>query len=163
MIEYDFTLKFDVSGVDAELDAIADALYGAGCDDAIIGLGKTGMIAANFTRDASSASDAINSAIADVKQCFPDARLVEATPDFVGLTEIAEIIDCSRQNVRGLYMRNINTFPAPIHEGHSTIWHLAKVLTWLKEKGHYAISDGLIDVSIANMKLNIERQLQELH
>jgi hypothetical protein len=161
MTEYDFTLKFDVSGINTNPSDIADLLYGAGCDDAIIGFGKDGVIAVNFTRDALSASDAINSAISDVNQCVPDARLIEAIPDFVGITEIAEIIKCSRQNVRGLYIRKSNNFPPPIHDGNQVIWHLAKVLPWFREKQNYSIPDNLIDISIKNMKLNIERQLQD--
>lgn len=163
MTEYDFTLKFDVSEVDAEPSDIADSLYGAGCDDAIIGFGKDGVVAANFIRTALSASEAINSAISDVNQCFPKARLIEATPDFVGITEIAEIVECTRQNVRSLYVRKANNFPPPIHEGRYTIWHLANVLAWFQEKRNYSIPTDLLDVSKANMRLNIERQLQELH
>ena len=42
MINYDFTLKFDISGVNEAQDALADALYGNGCDDTSLVLEKSG-------------------------------------------------------------------------------------------------------------------------
>jgi hypothetical protein len=97
MKEYSFTLKFNFP--DARIDPVREALrnanryidrlYEAGCDDTLIGIGKQGCIALDFIRSASSAFDAISSAIVDVKKVIPDASLIEATPDFVGLTDIS--------------------------------------------------------------------------
>ncbi|MGD0960426.1 MAG: DNA-binding protein [Methylomonas sp.] len=162
MNKYDFTLKFDISGIKDAQDTIAGALYGNGCDDAVIDIGKAGQIALNFERNAASATEAISSALNDVKKTLPDARLIEATPDFVGVTDIADILACSRQNVRGLYVKNRTTFPTPIHDGSSALWHLAKVLGWFKEKGGYKIPDNLIEVSRENMRINLDRQIREV-
>jgi hypothetical protein len=163
MKDYDFTLKFDISNISDAPEVIADSLYENGCDDSVIGFGKAGQIAVNFTRTAVSASEAIHSALKDVKKTIPAARLIEATPDFVGLTDIADILECSRQNVRGLYVSSRSTFPTPVHEGSSTIWHLAKVLPWLRDKGNYKITDDLIEVSIANMKINLDQQMRSAY
>ena len=116
----------------------------------------------NFTREAATALEAVSSAIADVRKAIPEARLVEATPDLVGLTDIAEILGCSRQNIRKLVIGNKSIFPSPVHEGNSSIWHLAKVLPWFKAKGNYNIEENLIEVSGANMQVNIARQMQDL-
>lgn len=162
MSEFDFLLKFDLADPNSDPDKFVDALYEAGCDDATIGIGQHGRVALNFTREAASAFDAVASAIADVKKAIPDARLVEATPDLVGLTDIAEILGCSRQNIRKLVIGNKSVFPSPVHDGHSAIWHLAKVLPWFKAKGNYKIDDSLVEVSGANMQVNIARQMQDL-
>jgi hypothetical protein len=162
MTEFDFLLKFDLPDPETDPDNYVDALYNAGCDDATIGIGQHGRVALNFTREAASALEAVASAIADVKKAIPEARLVEATPDLVGLTDIAEILGCSRQNIRKLVIGNKSIFPSPIHEGNSAIWHLAKVLPWFKAKGSYQIEDNLIEVSGANMQVNIARQMQDL-
>ncbi|MFA6921115.1 MAG: DNA-binding protein [Gallionella sp.] len=162
MNEFDFLLKFDLSDAESEPEKLVDALYESGCDDAIIGIGQHARIALNFTREAATALEAVASAIADVKKAIPGARLVEATPDFVGLTDIAEILGCSRQNIRKLVTGNKSMFPSPIHEGNSALWHLAKVLPWFKAKGNYQIEDNLIEISSANMQVNIARQMQEL-
>lgn len=162
MTEYDFLLKFDLPGPDVDPDEFVDALYEAGCDDATVGIGQHGRVALNFTREAASAVEAVSSAIADVKRAIPKAKLIEATPDLVGLTDIAEIMGCSRQNIRKLVVGHRSLFPSPIHEGSATIWHLSKVLQWFKAKGSYAIEDNLIEISKATMQVNIARQMQDL-
>ena len=162
MTEFDFILKFDLPDPETDPDKFVDALDEAGCDDATIGIGQHGRVALNFTREAATALEAVASAIADVRKAIPGARLVEATPDLVGLTDIADILGCSRQNIRKLVIGNKSIFPSPIHEGSSSIWHLAKVLPWFKAKGNYKIEDNLIEISDANMQVNIARQMQDL-
>ena len=162
MTEFDFVLKFDLPDPKSDPDKFVGALYDSGCDDATIGIGQHGRIALNFTREAVTALDAVASAIADVRRAIPGARLVEATPDLVGLTDIAEILGCSRQNIRKLVTGNKSIFPSPVHEGSSSIWHLAKVLPWFIAKGSYKIEENLIEISGANMQVNIARQMQDL-
>lgn len=163
MTEYDFLLKFDLPGTGIDPEEFVDALFDAGCDDATVGIGQHGRIALNFTREAISALDAVSSAIRDVKKAIPGAKLVEATPDLVGLTDIAEILGCSRQNIRKLAIGHKPVFPSPIHDGSAALWHLAKVLPWFKAKGIYKIEDNLIELSETNMQVNIARQLQDLN
>jgi len=162
MKEYDFILKFDLPDPAADPDQYVDALYEAGCDDANVGIGQKGRIALDFTREASSALNAVSSAIADIKKAIPGARLIEASPDLVGLTDIAEIVGCTRQNIRKLVITNRPVFPSPIHEGSIALWHLSKVLQWFKSKGSYEIEDSLIEVSGANMQVNITSQMREI-
>jgi hypothetical protein len=79
MKEFEFTIKFSLGDADADPETYVDRLYGAGCDDALIGIGQTGMIALDFIREANNALEAVISAIEDVKRVIPDAQLVEAT------------------------------------------------------------------------------------
>ncbi len=51
------------------------------------------------------------SALRDVKKAVPGAELIEVTPDFVGLTDVAELIGVSRQNMRKLMLAHAATFP----------------------------------------------------
>ena len=162
MAEYDFTLKFDITALECEPETLLDQLYEAGCDDAIIGIGQPGRIAINFTRNAASASAAVSSALTHVQTALPQAKLIEATPDFVGLTDIADILGCSRQNIRNLYIKYRSSFPLPLHEGSTTIWHLAKVLPWFKDKDSYPVDDSLLELSVTNMKINLDRQIGEV-
>ncbi len=92
MPEYSFTLKFNFLDPQINSDSYIEQLYEAGCDDSLIGIGKPGSIALEFIRSAASAFEAISSAIVDVKKVIPDAILIEATPDFVGLTDTAKIL-----------------------------------------------------------------------
>jgi hypothetical protein len=161
MIEFEFTLKFALpeGGVDPE--AYIDQLAEAGCNDALIGVGQQRRIALHFNRQADSAFDAISSAIVDVKQVISEAELVEATPDLVGLTDVAEIIGCTRQNMRKLMVSGGSSFPPPLHDGKTAIWRLSKVLLWLRKNKHYTFDDKLLDISFINMQFNVAREAKD--
>lgn len=162
MKEYEFTLKFNFPDTSANPEIYLESLAQAGCDDALIGIGQKGRIAFNFNREADSALSALCSAIEQVKSVIPDAQLIEATPDFVGLSDIAEVVGCSRQNLRQLMINNRTSFPQPVHEGKAAIWHLSNVLDWLKERDGYVIEDSLLDVAKAAMQLNITKEFFKL-
>ncbi len=162
MNHYDFTLKFSLGQSDANPDICLERLASEGCEDALVGLGINGRIALNFTRRAPSAYDAILSALSDVKTAIPDAKLVEVNPDLVGLTDIAELLGFSRQNMRKLMIKNGADFPLPVHEGKPAIWHLSKILLWLDEKRTYRIDETLLDVARVSMQCNLLRQASDL-
>ena len=158
MTEFEFTLKFGLTSAPLEPEAYIERLGEEGCNDALIGVGQSGRIALQFTRPADNAFDAILSAIKDVKRAIPDAKLIEATPDLVGLTGIAEILGFSRQNIRKLMLNNRASFPPPIHEGKAALWHLSSVLSWLRQENRYSIDEFLLQVAKANMQINIARE-----
>lgn len=161
-MEYEFTLKFKLPPADTSADNLIELLGAAGCDDALIGIGKTGRIALNFTREAESASAAVLSAIADVQRAIPGARLIEAAPDYVGLTDVAELLGMSRQNMRKL-MTSYLDFPCPIHEGSSQIWHLESVLQWLSRSGgSYPIEQRLLEIAEITMQCNLTKEASRL-
>ena len=162
MKEYEFTLKFSLKESSEDPEVYMGKLGAEGCDDALVGIGQNGRIALNFTRASSSAYDAVYSALSDVKRAIPDASLIEATPDFVGLTDVANILGFTRQNLRKLMLSSGAEFPTPVHEGKPAIWHLAKVLVWLKERKKYRIEDTLIELAKANMQFNVTREVIDL-
>lgn len=155
MTEYPFTLRFKVSDVGLDVDECVEFLAASGCDDALIGIGTPGRIALDFIRESSSAEDAVLSAISDVKGALPQAVLIEATPDFVGYSEVADIVGRSRQNIRKLLMTCKTSAPVPVHEGVSTVWHLAPVLKWLRDEKDYEIEKDIIELACTNMHVNI--------
>lgn len=162
MTEYEFRLKFRLPDSDADPAQFIDALAEAGCDDATVGIGQRGRIALDFTREATDALRAILSAVRSVKDAIPGAELIEASPDFVGLTDVADIVGCSRQNIRKLMISNPATFPAAVHEGSQAFWHLRPVLAWFSETQKREIDRALIEVSEAAMKVNIARETRRL-
>ena len=162
MKDYDFALTFNLPGKDADPEQFVDALFEAGCDDASLGLGQNGRIALNFIRHSNSAVDAISSAIADVKEAIPGATLIEATPDLVGLTDVADILGFTRQNMRKIVVNNKPFFPSPVHEGSVALWHLYKVLNWLSSCKKYDIDESLINVSKVNMHVNLASQMRDI-
>lgn len=154
MKEYGFALRFVVPSLDIISDDVIEQLGDAGCDDALIGVGQSGRIALEFVRLSDSARGAILSAIRDVRRVLPDAELIEVMPDVVGLTDVAEMVGCSRQNMRKLLVNGGAHGPAPIHEGAPTLWHLAPLLHWLVHDKSYAIPGELLELAEATMKVN---------
>jgi predicted DNA-binding transcriptional regulator AlpA len=154
MREYEFELLFKVNS-NEEMNDLIDRLYEAGCDDALIGSGKSGVIGLSFTREAASAAEAFESAIKDVKKAIPTASLMEAKPDFVGVSDIAETIGCSRQNVLKIFAST--EAPMPIHSGNTSLWHLSEALKWLNEgkrAERYNIPEWKIDVATIAKEIN---------
>ena len=125
-------------------------------------LGLPGRIVLEFDRESASAFEAISSAIADVRQAIPEAKLVEATPDLVGLTDIANIVRCSRQNIRKIWRTSITTFPAPVHEGKTALWRLSNVLIWLRDNNKCVVEEKLLDIAETNKQLNLAREAQAI-
>lgn len=155
--EFDFTLTFAIpDSIDTE--ALETRLFETGCDDAIIGVGQKGRLAANFVREAESAEAAIISALRNVKRAVPEAQLVESGPDLVGVSDMARLLAFSRQNMRKLIQTNLANFPLPLHEGSSAIWHLADVLAWFSDTQKRHIPFELMDVAQVSMSVNLARE-----
>jgi predicted DNA-binding transcriptional regulator AlpA len=161
-MEYTFTFKYQLSEPDSDPDAIVEQLGAAGCDDALVGLGQPGRIALEFTREAQSAEAALVSALADVKRALPHAKLIEAAPDFVGLTDVAEVVGVTRQNMRKLMVSHPTSFPLPVHEGSAAVWHLADILAWLHAKGTYMLEQSLMEVAATAMQINLAKQARQI-
>ncbi|MEM7595796.1 MAG: DNA-binding protein [Cyanobacteria bacterium P01_A01_bin.83] len=162
MPEYEFTLKFKLQDSQIDPDIYVEQLYESGCDDAVIGTGKKGYIGLNFIRESSSAYEAIASAVRDLKKVIPKAILVEAAPDLVGVTDVANLLGCTRQNIQKLIAKDNSTCPHAIYDGAQSIWHLADILDWLIDSKKYSISESLVEVAKVTMSLNITKQFAML-
>ena len=161
-MEYTFTLKYQLAADDSDLAAIVERLGAAGCDDALIGTGVAGRIALEFTREAATAEAALHSALDDVMRAVPGARLTEASPDYVGLTDVADMLGMSRQNLRKLMLNHPSSFPPPVHEGSASVWRLADLLAWFAERGH-ALDAALAETASAAKQVNLAKDAAQLH
>jgi hypothetical protein len=65
-MEFEFTLTLTLAADDSDVDDFIERLGAAGCTDALVGIGRAGRIALNFSREAESAEQAIRSALEDV-------------------------------------------------------------------------------------------------
>lgn len=130
---FKFTLIFRLPPGAMEEDAMLDALFEAGCDDALVGLGRAGYVGLEFAREAATAKTAIDSAIRDTTAAIPGAVLAEAKPDLVSATEVAELTGCSRQNIRK-HLGDKADAPAPAYFGGGVaLWRLSTLLPWLEK------------------------------
>jgi hypothetical protein len=155
MSEYEFTLTFVLPAESVDIDDVAERLGEAGCDDATVGIGRWGRLALAFTREGETAGAALRGALTDVRTAVPGAKLLEASPDLVGLSDVAALLGVSRQNVRKLILACDAPAPAPVHEGRPTIWRLAKVLAWLRDEKQYKVPPELVEVALATMQANL--------
>jgi len=161
MRAFDFELIFKLPSSSDNAQSYIDSLFENGCDDATISSGKLGMISLSFSREAQTASNAIKSAIDDVKKAIPNASLVEANPDIVSITDISTILGHSRQYTRKLFDNSLS-IPTPIHIGNPSIWHLKEVLDWLNSsgKGKANINETLLEISAMTREVNLKRYLR---
>ena len=85
---FEFDLIFTLpEGADDE-DAILDSLYEAGCDDAVVGLGRRGSVGVAFVREGRDAEAVVARAIGQAVAGLPaGAVLEEVRPDAVSLAE----------------------------------------------------------------------------
>ncbi len=73
-----FTLNYELTSDESDMDTLVERLAEEGCDDALVGVGQPGRLALEFVREAPTAHDAIEGAIEDVRRAIPNARLIEA-------------------------------------------------------------------------------------
>jgi hypothetical protein len=87
---------------------------------------------------------------------------VEALPDFVGVTDVANLLGCTRQNVQKLISKDNSQCPPAVYGGAQSIWHLAELLTWLVEYKNCSINESLIETARTTMNLNLAKKSQML-
>jgi len=95
---YSFSLV--LQGASELTPEIADALYEAGCDDALVG-SRDGVLFAEFDREASSSARAIISAIRQIESAGVGLTVVRIEPDeVVSAAEIADRVGLNRETIR---------------------------------------------------------------
>ncbi len=96
--EFEFDLIFALPEDAPEEHVILDALHEAGCDDAVVGLGRPGSVGLAFIRTGPDPETVIVEAIARAMNGLPvGAELREVRPDLVSLAEVAARLQVTRQ------------------------------------------------------------------
>mgnify|MGYP003135536321 FL=1 len=168
MNEYVFQLYYQLPESEPDPEAWLDALFEAGCDDALVGVAVAGHTALDFTRQAQGPLAALRSAIDDVERAIPNGRLVCGGPDLLHLSELSALLSerlskVSRQAMRKYAtgdVRRIKTrFPSARVSGSTPLWHLDEVIKWMRHNGKFEpemaeSADALIELSAAIRTLN---------
>lgn len=142
---HNFTLV--LSGVNAETAGLENALFEAGCDDALVCFyGKSVYL--EFDREAETLNNAIASAIRSVEDAGINAVVEAIDSTWVGLSDIAELSQLSRQAIALLKdgTRGKGDFPNPIQRitGQSPLWSWAEVAEWLVSSGRMSADSVLV-------------------
>ncbi|GFZ85448.1 DNA-binding protein [Elstera cyanobacteriorum] len=165
MNEFQFTLSFAVPVGTLLTDALTDAFFEAGCDDAMIGFGRPGCLAFDFTRAAETASAALTSAERDVVSALPSAVLTEAGPDLVNLSDMAALFGCSRQNMQKYASgsgEKRGAFPLPLVSTAPPLWRLLDIVRWVQREKLWDLPPSLADLAAETARLNLRLQLKKL-
>ncbi len=96
--EFEFDLVVALPADAPEEGALLDALFEAGCDDGVIGVGSAGLLGLSFTRSGMDAEAVISATVERVLSALPTgARLREVKPDLVSLADVAARLQVTRQ------------------------------------------------------------------
>jgi hypothetical protein len=150
MTTHSFTLYF--AGPDILTDENFDALFEAGCDDALFGE-RDGAQYGDFDREAKSFSDALRTALRDVQKAVPGLRVVRVEPnDLVTMAQIADRSGLTREYIR-LFVkgtRGPGGFPPPVAyvDEKSRLWHWPDVAKWLQQN-----NKGSVEVDVESAEL----------
>ena len=166
LTEHSFTLYFD--GADPRRDDHCDAIYEAGCDDALVGSDGTGFNA-GFIRAGTSFTRAVFSAIHDLESSVPGLRVTRIESDeLVPLSVIARRTGRSRESIRLLAggQRGPGDFPAAVDyvDGPARMWSWSEVSAWFRRyEGNEPEAPGISQFARAlNGVLEARRQLTQL-
>ncbi len=131
MQTYQFTLI--VGGPDLQSDELAEEIFDAGCDDALIGV-SDGIQYADVDREAPSLEEAILSAIFDIERVEGAVVVRIADAGLVTMADVAERTGRTRESVRLLVSgrRGPGGFPPPVTDprGRYRLWRWADVERW---------------------------------
>jgi len=153
-----------LGGVTFDTPNLEDALFEAGCDDALLqSINNTVML--EFDRQAPNLKTAILSAISNVESADIDVYVASIAPEhLVGLSDIAERINATRQSVSLMAQgkRLKGNFPTPIFKlnNKSTLWRWTDVISWLKKQGKLQ-NTHLLEEAIFIEDLNVALELRE--
>ncbi len=134
---------------------IADALYEAGCDDALVG-SRDGVLFAQFDREAPSSAEAIISAIRQIESAGVGLTVARVEPDeLVSAAEIADRIGLSRETIRLYAMgrRGPGAFPPPVARlrSRSPLYRWTDVAPWLARHGGAAAVHASAELETATL------------
>ena len=138
---YNFALV--LTGISEPGGQIEDALYEAGCDDALLSF-RSGIAYLEFDREAQGLKEAIVSAVRDLERANGHLKVARVEPgDLVNASEIARRVQRTREYIRLLTQgkRGEGNFPAPQSgiTGKTLVWSWAEVARWMFE--HEKIGD----------------------
>ncbi len=164
MPTFHFTLLID--GPDIQDDGFLDAVFEAGCDDALVG-STDGVQYLDFDREADSLSDAIMSAISNVESVSGVEVVRLADAGLISMAEIAERTGRSRESVRLLVAgeRGPGGFPPPVTDPRSRyrLWRPADVDSWFSAR--FNAPTGTADdqvLSAINAALELRRYTRSI-
>jgi hypothetical protein len=163
--EYDFTLALD--GASEPSEALEDALFDAGCDDATLSF-RSGRGYLAFSRSSHTLGAAILSAIRDVRAAKAGVDVLRVDVcDLVTQADIARRIGRTRQLVNQYITgkRGPGGFPPPVCHiaDESALWMWCDVAYWLWRNDMIREEDLLDAQQLAGINTVLDLHRQQRH
>lgn len=169
---FNFTLV--LSGVTKDTNGLEDALFEAGCDDALINF-RNSTVYLDFDRESSSLEEAIFSAISQVESVSNVTVVNVAPDDYVTESEVAKRLHVKRQAV-SLWFKGARhakkPFPSPIMKltEKSPLWRWSDVVEWLyiqKKVTDTALLEhakfiGVLNIALMHRDITTKKQSQKI-
>ncbi len=145
-IKYHFTLV--LSGVDENTPGLEDALFAAGCDEALVYF-RNNVVFLEFDKSGVSLQQAIISAIKAIELAGIGAKVNHIEGALATLSEIAQRAQYTKQAV-SLFIkgkRGQGDFPVPIAgiQSASPLWRWVDVVQWLYKNHKLTDNKLLVD------------------
>jgi hypothetical protein len=127
-----------LTGPGLQDDNAVEALFEAGCDDALVGR-VDGIQYLDFDRESESLEDAMLSAVADIERVDGVEVVRIADAGLASMAAIAARMGRTRESVRLLVSgeRGPGGFPAPVTDPRSRyrLWRISEVERWVRIHG----------------------------
>tara|TARA_R110002167_G_scaffold57840_8_gene163920 strand:- start:148089 stop:148643 length:555 start_codon:yes stop_codon:yes gene_type:complete len=130
-----FSFSLVLGGVNTNTPNLEDALFEAGCDDALVCFyGNTVYL--EFDRDADNFNSAILSAIKAIEAAGIGAKVISVDAgDYVGISDISALSNITKQSIALLKdgKRGAGNFPSPVQRltSQQPLWRWGDVANWL--------------------------------
>ncbi len=165
MKEFDFTLVLRVPELSEEQ---VDALFRAGCDDALVGAVDE-IPYLDFTREAGCFAEALSTAMKQVEQVLGAGCVAHIEPDeLVTLADISRRTGRTRESIRLLAAgkRGAGRFPLPMRgmTSRPRLWRWSEVIPWLADHGvqvQHGVQEQAKTIAMVNAALQL--QCYQLH
>jgi hypothetical protein len=150
-----FTIVLDRLPADAELDA----LFSAGCDDAMFGT-EGNLPIVEFDREAPSLAEAIVSAVRSLEAAaLSPVRVVDQ--DLLTLADIGDRLGQSRESIRryAAGLRGPGGFPPPVNPTRdgAAFYRWSEVAPWARKHLSVDVSADDPTLAAANLMLQVRR------
>ncbi len=159
MKTYQFVLI--VEGRDLQSGEMFDAVFEAGCDDALVGC-SNGVQFVDFEREAPSAGEAVRSAVTALESVSGVTVARVAGADLLSMADIAIRTGRTRESVRLLIVgkRGPGGFPPPVTDPRNRyrLWRSSEVQQWFAEHyGEESVCPEARVVAAINAELELRR------
>lgn len=161
--EVRFWFSLSIARLAERWDSLVEDLAAHGCADAQPSAGGGHRLRLDFRREGVLPGPAMRAALHALREAIPDAVVLEAGPDLLGLDEIAALVVLPAACLHELRQDYFAGFPAPaLQVADEPRWHAAHVLEWVMAVGAIAVDATVLETSRSALEFNLSLHRRRL-